>query len=90
MSNINKFLIGVLIAISLIACVQDDDYSIPDTSIKEPNIPASNITTFKSILERYEQAVNNGNPPFLSETSKIYILKAMLFPAIKAETFLKN
>ena len=65
MNNIYKFLTGVLITISLVACVQDDDYSIPDITIKEIEIPASNITTFKAVLERYEQAVAGGNTTVL-------------------------
>lgn len=75
MRNINKFLAAILMFMSFTACVQDDDYSIPDTSIKEPNIPASSITTFKAIVERYEQAVNGGNATVLiRDEQDLYIV----------------
>lgn len=57
-----------------ISCVQDDEYNIPDISIKDPNIPAESITTFKAIINRYEQAVANGNATVrIQDEQDIYI-----------------
>lgn len=75
MKNTHIILIVVLMAFGLTSCVQDDDYSVPDTIIKEPNIPSSNITTFKAIVERYEQAVNGGNATVLiRDEQDLYIV----------------
>jgi hypothetical protein len=90
MSNINKFLIGVLIGISFTACVQDDDYSIPDTSIKEPNIPASSITTFKAIVARYEQAVNGGNPTVLIRDEQDLYIEGYVISSDKGGNFFEE
>tara|TARA_R110002049_G_scaffold90686_2_gene227131 strand:+ start:53981 stop:55393 length:1413 start_codon:yes stop_codon:yes gene_type:complete len=51
----------LMVTICIVSCVQDNDYNIPDISIKDPEIPAEHITTFKAIMNRYEQAVANGN-----------------------------
>ncbi|ALJ05432.1 hypothetical protein APS56_10015 [Pseudalgibacter alginicilyticus] len=56
-----KLLIPFVLGVCSISCVQDDEYNIPDISIREVDIPANSITTFKAIMNRYEQAVANGN-----------------------------
>ena len=57
-----KSILGILTMTLLLAsCVQNDDFSTPDISITEPEIPQGQITTFKTIKSLYEQAVNNGN-----------------------------
>jgi hypothetical protein len=61
MNTINKILMVMAVGVCMVSCVQDDDYNIPDISIKDPNIPTGNITTFKAIMTRYEQAVASGN-----------------------------
>jgi len=64
MITINKIL-GVLsivlITLFSVSCVNDDEFKTPDVSVKDPNISADKITTFKAIKSRYEQAVSNGN-----------------------------
>ncbi len=90
MSNINKFVVAFLIAISYIACVQDDDYSVPDTSIKEPNIPASSITTFKAIVERYEQAVNGGNATVLIRDEQDLYIEGYVISSDKGGNFFEE
>ncbi|MEN3323409.1 DUF5689 domain-containing protein [Mariniflexile soesokkakense] len=90
MNNISKFLIGVSIAISFTACVQDDDYSVPDTTIKEPNIPASSITTFKAIVERYEQAVNGGNATVLIRDEQNLYIEGYVVSSDKGGNFFEE
>ena len=90
MSNINKLLIGILIAISFTACVQDDDYSVPDTTIKEPNISANSITTFKAILERYEQAVNGGNATVLIRDEQDLYITGYVISSDKGGNFFEE
>lgn len=61
MQHINKLLslFGILIILS---CVNDDDYNIPTPSdMGKIIIPADKITTFRTLFQRYEQAINNGN-----------------------------
>lgn len=67
MKHINKIL-TLLGLVVLMACVNDDDYEIPNPSDDENvSIPAEKLTTFRAIHNRYEQAVNNGDA-----TAKIY------------------
>lgn len=89
MSNINKFLIGILLAVCFTACV-DDDYAIPDILIKEPNIPTSNITTFKAIVERYEQAVNGGNSTVLIRDEQDLYIEGYVISSDKAGNFFEK
>lgn len=61
MKHINKLLslLGILIVVS---CVNDDDYGIPIPGETENIIiPAEKITTFRTLFQRYEQAINSGN-----------------------------
>lgn len=90
MSNINKFLIASIIAFSFTACVQDDDYSVPDTSINELNIPASSITTFKAIVERYEQAVNGGNATVLIRDEQDLYIEGYVISSDKGGNFFEE
>ncbi len=90
MKSMNKFLIAIPIAISLTACVQDDDYSVPDTSIKEPNIPANSITTFKAVVERYEQAVNGGNATVLIRDEQDLYIEGYVISSDKGGNFFEE
>lgn len=61
-NNINKTVFGfILMFLTVVSCVKDDDYGVPDISITNPDIPQEKITTFKAIKSLYEQAVNGGN-----------------------------
>lgn len=61
MKHINKG-ISLFLVLMIISCVNDDDYSIPSPNDSENiNIPANKIITFRTLFERYEQAINNGN-----------------------------
>ncbi|MDO7171034.1 DUF5689 domain-containing protein [Mariniflexile sp. AS56] len=90
MNNIFKFLICVFVAISMPACVQDDDFSIPDTLIKEPHIPASSLTTFKAIVERYEQAVNGGNTTVLIRDEQDLYIQGYVISTDKGGNFFEE
>ncbi|WP_308991524.1 DUF5689 domain-containing protein [Mariniflexile litorale] len=90
MSNTNKFIMGALMTISFIACVKDDDYSVPDTIIKEPNIPRSNITTFKAIVELYEQAVNGGNTTVLIRDEQDLYIEGYVISSDKGGNFFEK
>ena len=61
MNYINRLLILNIVTL-FFSCVNDDDYSIPIPDDAENIvIPTNQLTTFKAVYERYEQAVNNGN-----------------------------
>lgn len=61
MNHINRLLITSIVIV-FFSCVHGDDYNIPSPDGAENIvIPANQLTTFKAIYERYEQAVNNGN-----------------------------
>lgn len=53
------FVCALMVFVS--ACVNDDDYDLPNVSIQDPNIPADNITTFRAALERYIAAVDDND-----------------------------
>ena len=64
MNKIGKVKMLVILSNIIIlmgSCIKDGDYGIPDISVSEPDIPQSQITTFKAIKSLYEQAVNGGN-----------------------------
>ncbi|MFD0834536.1 DUF5689 domain-containing protein [Mariniflexile aquimaris] len=90
MNNINKFLTAMLMVVSFIGCVQDDDYAVPDTSILEPNISANSITTFKAIVERYEQAVNGGNATVLIRDEQDLYITGYVISSDKGGNFFEE
>lgn len=51
----------LMLMVVISSCVNDDDYSLPNVSIVEPNIPQDKITTFQAVYARYNQAVNDGD-----------------------------
>ncbi|WOD44739.1 DUF5689 domain-containing protein [Hwangdonia lutea] len=62
------------LSIVFVSCVKDDDYSMPDVSVTEPNIPQDKITTFKAIKSLYEQAENDGNSTVvINDDNDLYI-----------------
>ncbi len=59
---------------TICSCIQDDTYNLPNISIASPDISDVNVITFKSVVSRYEQAVNNGNATaFIDEETDLYI-----------------
>ena len=74
MKQLQSFLRVWAATISLVSCVKDNDFSIPDVSISEPDISETQITTFKAIKTLYEQAVNNGNSTvIINDDTDLYI-----------------
>ncbi|WP_396602813.1 DUF5689 domain-containing protein [Algibacter sp. R77976] len=74
MNKISIFLSVMLLGVIFSSCVKDDEYSTPDISITEPNIPQEQITTFKAIKSLYEQAVNGGNSTVvIDDETDLYI-----------------
>lgn len=71
----NLFVFSVLaLAFVMSSCVSDDDYSLPNISIQEPNIPQDKITTFLAIYQRLEQAQNDGDPTaIIPDDEELYI-----------------
>ncbi|MGB5419290.1 DUF5689 domain-containing protein, partial [Algibacter sp.] len=75
MNKISIFLSVMILGVLFASCVKDDDYSVPDISITEPNIPQEQITTFKAIKSLYEQAVNGGNTTVvIDDETDLYIV----------------
>lgn len=63
-----------MIVLFSMSCVQDDDYSTPDISVEDLDIPAAQLTTFKAIKSLYEQAVNGGNTTaVIDDATDLYI-----------------
>ncbi|WP_131474415.1 DUF5689 domain-containing protein [Neotamlana nanhaiensis] len=60
-------IVTLLLLILLSSCLNNEDYSLPDITVENPDIPLEQITTFSAIKSLYEQALNNGN-----STTKIY------------------
>ncbi|WP_123912616.1 DUF5689 domain-containing protein [Hanstruepera neustonica] len=71
----NLFVLSVLsLAFVMSSCVSDDDYSLPNISIQEPNIPQDKITTFLAVYQRFEQAQNDGDPTaIIPSDEELYI-----------------
>ncbi|UKM65809.1 DUF5689 domain-containing protein [Flavobacteriaceae bacterium GSB9] len=74
MKKVKSFLTIFALLFLLSSCVNDDDFSTPDISITEPEVPLEQITTFKAIKSVYEQAVNNGNSTaMIDDETDLYI-----------------
>ncbi len=93
MNKINKSIIvlELLIVLFVIAsCVKDDDYSVPDISINEPNIPQDKITTFKAIKSLYEQAVNGGNSTVVIDDDDDLYIEGYVISSDKSGNFFEE
>ena len=61
-SNYTKLFVLLFTVVSIVACVQDDEYNVPNGDATELNIPATNIVTIDALRSAWEQEVtNNGN-----------------------------
>lgn len=75
MKQLQSFLGACTITLLITSCAKDNDFSMPDISISEPEIPQNQITTFKAIKNLYDQAVNNGNSNVTVDTdTDLYIV----------------
>lgn len=90
MSKRYKFLTFIAIGFCIASCVQDDDYKVPDISIKDPNIPANAITTFQAIINRYEQAVIKGNATVLIRDEQDLYIEGYVISSDQAGNFFED
>jgi len=74
----------------IMSCVKDDDYSIPDISITEPNISQDQITTFNAIKSLYEQAVNNGNSTVIIDDDIDLYIEGYVISSDKSGNFFEE
>ena len=64
----------ILLVILLTSCIKENDYELPNTKNSEPNISIEKTTTFNAIINRYKQAINNGeNYLTFNDTEELYI-----------------
>ena len=81
---------AVLLILFSVSCVKDDDYSIPDVSVTEPNIPQEKITTFKAIKSLYEQAENDGNSTVVIDDDNDLYIEGYVVSSDKSGNFFEE
>ncbi|SFC93256.1 DUF5689 domain-containing protein [Algibacter pectinivorans] len=87
----NKILIGISVLVLLLwSCVKDEDYSVPDISVTEPDIPREQITTFKAIKSLYEQAVNKGNTTVVIDNDNELYIEGYVVSSDKSGNFFEE
>jgi len=59
-SKILTLLSMFMVMLFISACVNDDDFATPNITVQDPNISTEDITTFKSVVDRYNQALADG------------------------------
>ncbi|WP_418602312.1 DUF5689 domain-containing protein [Hwangdonia sp.] len=89
-SKIRILLSVVLMLLVISACVKDDDYSVPNISVTEPQIPQDKITTFKAIKSLYEQAENNGNSTVVIDDDTDLYIVGYVISSDKSGNFFKE
>lgn len=77
-------------AVLFLSCVKDDDYSVPNILITEPNIPQEQITTFKAIKSLYEQAVNGGNTTVVIDDETDLYIEGFVVSSDKSGNFFEE
>lgn len=90
MNKILIFLNVIILGILFSSCVQDDDFSTPDISIKDFDIPVEQITTFKAIKSLYEQAVNGGNSTVVIDYETDLYIEGYVVSSDKAGNFFEE
>ncbi|MCB0456341.1 MAG: DUF5689 domain-containing protein [Flavobacteriaceae bacterium] len=61
-SNYTKLFLLLFTVVTIVACVQDDEYNVPNDNATELNIPATSIVTIGALRSAWEQELaNNGN-----------------------------
>ncbi len=89
--NSLRFVLLLLLCIDLLqSCVKTDDYELPETSIKEPQIPSENKTTFKAIKSLYEQAVNGGNSTVVIKSETDLFIEGYVVSSDKSGNFFEE
>lgn len=84
------FIIGFTGVLTFTSCVQDDDYNIPEISENEPDINPEAITTFNALINRYEQAVANGESIVVFEDDDELFIEGYVISSDKSGNFYKE
>ncbi len=67
--NMNKLIALLLVAFTVAACVQDDEYDVPNVEATPLNIPANQKTTIDAVKAALLQEIaNNGNQTLTFDT----------------------
>ena len=84
--------LSILVSIVFVSsCVNDDDYSIPTPKDGENiTIPANQLTTFKALYSRYEQAVANGNAMVIIDDEEDLYTEGYVISSDQAGNFFKE
>lgn len=90
MNKISVFLNTMILIMLFSSCVKDDDYSVPDISITEPDVPQEQITTFKAIKSLYEQAVNGGNSTVIVDDETDLYIEGYVVSSDKSGNFFEE
>jgi len=62
--NISKLLLVIIGLVVFSGCVQDDEFSIPDTAIVDPNINPADVISISSVIGELEQAQQDSQSVF--------------------------
>ena len=76
---------GLLGVLSFSSCVEDQDYNIPEVSENEPDINPDAITTFNALVNRYDQAVADGESIVVFEDDNELIIEGYVISSDKSE-----
>ena len=69
-----QHLLILLLIVVLFSCIEENSFDLPQVTNTEPNIDREKITTFNSIVNRYNQAINNGETYLkFNEDEELYI-----------------
>ncbi len=84
--------LSILVSIVFVSsCVNDDDYSIPRPNETENiTIPANQLTTFKTLYSRYDQAVANGNAIVIIDDEEDLYVEGYVISSDQAGNFFKE
>ena len=90
--KMNRILVvfGLILSFLNVSCVKDDNYNTPEISIKAPNIPENNITTFKAIKSRLEQAQINGDDIAIFRADEDLYIVGYVISSDKAGNFFEE
>ena len=81
---------GLLGVLSFSSCVEDQDYNIPEISENEPDINPDAITTFNALVNRYDQAVADGESIVVFEDDNELIIEGYVISSDKSGNFYKE
>lgn len=85
-----KVIIVWFIALFLVACVEDDEFSTPNIVSKDLDIPITQLTTFKALKSLYEQAVAGGNTTVVINDDTDLYIEGYVISSDKAGNFFEE